>query len=109
MRIAAAATALSLLAALAYAETRTTLSSPRQSPPNSGLTLHVTARETVVDVTVTDSHGNPVHDLKREDFSIKEDGKPQPLRSFKEYGAPAPATNAVASPPKLPPHVYTNL
>ena len=109
MRIAAVATALSLVAVFAYAENLTTLTSRRQPPPESGLTLHVTARETVVDVTVTDSHGNPIHDLKREDFTIKEDGKPQPLRSFQEYGGVVVAASAVARPPKLPPHVYTNL
>jgi VWFA-related protein len=108
MRIAAVTTALTLVTIFTYAETRTTLTSPRQPPPDSGLTLHITARETVVDVTVTDSHGNPIHGLKREDFLIKEDGKPQPLRSFQEYGAAAPATT-VASRPKLPPNTYTNL
>jgi VWFA-related protein len=108
MRIAAVASALTLLAALAYAETRTTLTSPHQPPSDSGLTLHVTTRETVVDVTVTDSHGNPIHGLTRDDFTIKEDGKPQSLRSFNEYGSPT-VTPTSASLPKLPPHVYTNL
>ena len=72
MRIAAVATALSLVAVFAYAETRTTLTSPRQTPPDSGLTLHITTREIVLDVSVTDAHGKPVHGLKREDFALKE-------------------------------------
>ncbi len=104
MRIAAAATALSLVAVFAYAETRSTLTSLRQPPSDSGLTLHVTTREIVVDVTVTDAHGNPIHGLKREDFALKEDGKPQPIRGFEEFGK-----HVVAAPPKLPPNVYTNV
>jgi hypothetical protein len=46
-------------------------------------TLRVYSRETIVDVTVTDSSGNPVHGLTR-DFTIKEDSHPQPIRSFRE-------------------------
>jgi VWFA-related protein len=70
-------------------------------------TIKVTARETVVDVTVTDAKGNPVHGLRRADFTVKEDGKVQPIRSFDEFGrsTPEPTTQA---PPKLPPNVYSN-
>src|ERR1700679_1898618 len=67
-------------------------------------TLKVYSRETIVDVTVTDAKGNPVHGLKQEDFTVKEDNKPQPIKSFAEYGS-----HAVPEPPKLPPNVYTNL
>ena len=36
-----------------------------------------------VDVIVTDRQGNPVHDLKLEDFEIHEDGKPQKAETFR--------------------------
>jgi VWFA-related protein len=36
-----------------------------------------------VDVIVTDKQGNPVHDLKQEDFEVTEDGKPQTIQTFK--------------------------
>jgi VWFA-related protein len=36
-----------------------------------------------VDVIVTDKQGNPVHDLKQEDFEVTEDGKPQAIQTFK--------------------------
>ena len=36
-----------------------------------------------VDVIVTDRQGNPVHDLKQEDFEVTEDGKPQAIQTFK--------------------------
>jgi VWFA-related protein len=67
-------------------------------------TLKVYSRETVVDVTVTDAKGNPVHGLKQEDFTVKEDGKQQSIRSFEEYGS-TPRQPL----PKLPANVYTNL
>jgi VWFA-related protein len=66
-------------------------------------TIKVTARETVVDVTVTDAKGNPVHGLTQADFTVKEDGKEQPIRSFHEYGS-----EVVPSPEKLPPNTYSN-
>jgi VWFA-related protein len=76
-----------------------------QSPqPTPAPTLKVYARETIVDVTVTDSKGNPVHGLTQSDFTIKEDNKPQPIRSFEEFG-----TQTAKILPKLPPGVYTNL
>jgi VWFA-related protein len=36
-----------------------------------------------VDVIVTDKQGNPVHDLRQEDFEVTEDGKPQTIQTFK--------------------------
>jgi len=75
-------------------------------PQSSVPTLHVTTREIVVDVEVTDANGNPVHGLKQSDFSIEENGKPQPIRSFREFGTEIPV--AEPAPPKLPLGVYTN-
>jgi hypothetical protein len=68
-------------------------------------TLKVTSRLTLVDVTATDSKGKPVHGLTAADFTVKEDGKPQAISSFEEYGAERPS----AAPPRLPPNVYTKL
>jgi VWFA-related protein len=36
-----------------------------------------------VDVIVSDRQGNPVGDLKQEDFEVTEDGKPQSIQTFK--------------------------
>lgn len=74
------------------------------APPASPLKVY--ARETIVDVTVTDAEGNAVHGLTRGDFTVKEDGKQQPLKSFQEFGAERPATQV--APRQLPPDVYTN-
>jgi VWFA-related protein len=75
--------------------------------PDTGIqTIHVTSREIVVDVMVTDDKGEPVRGLKQSDFTLKENDKPQPIRSFKESGSDTPAPE----PPevKLPAGVYTN-
>jgi VWFA-related protein len=79
---------------------------PSSAPGPAVQTLHVTTREIVVDVLVTDDHGRPVHGLKQSNFSIAENGKPQPIRSFKEYTS----ANQPPEPPqvKLPAGVYTN-
>src|SRR5205823_2776973 len=36
-----------------------------------------------VDVIVSDKTGNPVNDLRQQDFEVSEDGKPQTIQSFK--------------------------
>ena len=73
-------------------------------------TLQVYSRETIVDVLVTDKDGHPVHNLKPSDFTVTEDGKPQPIRSFLETSKDIPlSTEASVSLRKLPPNTYTNL
>ena len=39
-------------------------------------TFRSNAELVLVNVTVRDKSGNPVHDLKREDFTVMEDSKP---------------------------------
>ena len=85
-----------------------TAASPQGAPQSSGITLRVTSRETVVDVTVTDAKGQPIHNLRQSDFTVKEDGKPQALQSFQEYKeADKPPAERIT--PKLPTNVYNNL
>jgi VWFA-related protein len=87
------------------AESKTAVAAPA-SEQSSAATLQVYSRLTVVDVTVMDAKGMPVQGLKESDFTIKEDGKPQPVRNFQEVREDLPL--AVSAPPKLPPNVYTN-
>lgn len=75
------------------------------SPGTTIPTLKVETKLTVEDVTVTDAQRRPVHGLMRSDFTIKEDGKPQTLRDFEEYGAEKPAQS---TPADLPANTYTN-
>jgi len=64
----------------------------------------VYSRLTTVDTTVTDAAGNPVQGLKQSDFTLFEDGKPQPIHNFEEV-----IEVGVPPLPPLPPNVYTNL
>jgi VWFA-related protein len=76
--------------------------SPQPAP--TAPTIHVYSRETIVDVLVTDDKGQPVRGLTHSDFTVEEDGHPQPIRSFSEYDKTTPPP-----PPRtLPPNTYTN-
>ena len=51
-------------------------------PPPQGPTFRVRVDYVEVDVVVTDRAGNLVRDLKKEDFQVLEDGKPQSISTF---------------------------
>ena len=56
----------------------------QRQPPAPKQPIFRTGINTVrVDVIVTDRQGNPVTDLKLEDFEIQEDGKPQKAETFR--------------------------
>jgi VWFA-related protein len=74
------------------------LPNPKNPTLSGTATLHVTSRLTLVDVTVTDSEGHAVHGLKRSDFTVLEDGKPQPIRNFQEVGAERPGASSTIAP-----------
>lgn len=78
-----------------------------QVSSDSGIsTLTVVTKLTVEDVTVTDAKGAPVRGLNESEFTIKEDGKLQPIKNFQEYDSEKPSLQE--APPQLPPNVYTN-
>jgi Ca-activated chloride channel homolog len=54
---------------------------------NAGATLKVDVKLVNVFVTVTDGHGAPVGGLKKEDFALLEDGKPQTISVFDKESA----------------------
>lgn len=68
-------------------------------------TLQAGTQLVVVDVVVKDKNGNPVRNLPKSAFSIKEDKKPQTIQTFDEHHAGPPQQVAQ---PQLPPGVYTN-
>jgi VWFA-related protein len=78
-------------------------SQPQSTPP----VLKVKTRMVVVDVVARNSKGDPVTDLKPEDFNLVEDGKPQKISSF-SFQHPEPHANTLQA-PILPPNTYNNL
>src|SRR6185369_4186704 len=55
----------------------------------------------LVNVTVRDKNGSPVRDLKREDFTILEDNKPQQVISFDLENTDAVLSTAATEAPLL--------
>lgn len=61
-----------------------------------------------IDVAVLDAHRRPVPDLTAADFTVLEDGKPQPIVAFEELGAPDPDGSLVPWMREVAPDVRTN-
>jgi VWFA-related protein len=78
--------------------------SPAQAPEARKPELVVpTAVEVVrLEVVVTEKRGHPRAGLRREDFVVLEDGKPQPIVQFQAFARPQPAPPALPSPAVAP-------
>ena len=78
--------------------------SPQEAEQVAGLSIRVSSRLVLVDVVVTDKHGQPVLGLKPTDFTVTEKGKPQKISVF------TPPNQPSANPPArtLAPGVYSN-
>lgn len=77
----------------------------QESPPTP--VFRATTRLVLVDVVVTDHHGQFIPGLKASDFTVLEDGKPQSMSGFTVHVAPG-TPNRAHPPLKLPPHQYAN-
>jgi VWFA-related protein len=55
---------------------------PPQEPERTGARVKVSTEIVLVNVVARDKHGNVIKDLKREDFTVFEDGKKQDVASF---------------------------
>lgn len=75
-----------------------------QSPQQSQSVLRATTRLVILDVVATDEKGQPVPDLKAEEFTVLEDGKPQHMIDF-SFQRPTMTPRAAV---KLAPNVVTN-
>jgi VWFA-related protein len=64
-------------------------------------TFHTTTELVLVNVTVRDRNGNPVPDLKREDFTVLEDNKRQQVISFDLENTDAVLSTAATEAPLL--------
>jgi VWFA-related protein len=82
-----------------------------QAPnPQQETLIRSTVRLVQVSVVVEDKKGNPVTDLKPEDFTVLDEGKPQKIVFFTPATPPAPEpkTQAVPRASLLPPNAFTN-
>ncbi len=70
--------------------------------------IKANTRAVAVDVVVTKGQDEPVTALRKQDFVLMEDGKPQAIDFFEEHTVPI-ASAVLAPQPALPPHVYTNV
>ena len=75
-----------------------------QDATTSSPVIQVTTRLVQISVVVHDKHGDPVTDLKQEDFVLKDAGKPQPIKLF----VTSWATPAAAALKPLPPNIFSN-
>src|SRR5437660_11019634 len=64
-------------------------------------TFHSRSELVLVNVTVRDKNGNPVRDLKREDFTVMEDNKAQQVVSFDLENTDAVLSTATTEAPLL--------
>ncbi len=80
---------------------------PAANPTPPTATIQVNARQVVLDVVVTDTHGQPVKGLKQSDFTLTEDGAPQTLSSFTERDSVADQLAAPLLPP-LPANTFAD-
>ncbi|ADW68320.1 VWA domain-containing protein [Granulicella tundricola] len=79
----------------------------QQAPATA--TLRTRARLVVLDVVVTDKNKNPIHGLKKDDFTVLESNNPQKVGSFEEHAALTAAQAASAPPPpNFGPGIFTN-
>lgn len=66
-----------------WAQSQSPVSAPAPTAPTS--TLKVNSRLVLVDVTVTDAQGKPVHGLTRPEFQILDNNRPQKISTFEEH------------------------
>jgi VWFA-related protein len=77
---------------------------PAQAPSDQPVVLHSSTRLVQISVVVHDRKGQPVPDLKKEEFSLIEKGTPQNISVFSVDSTARRPTVA----PTLPPHNFTN-
>ena len=67
--------------------TPTASAQPATQPDAAPYTVHVTTRLVVLDMVVVNKKGEVIHDLKRENFHVQEEGTPQTIEHFEASGA----------------------
>src|SRR5260370_1160915 len=87
---------------------------PQTQPQQPQYRVHVTSELVLVNVVVRDKKGNLVRDLKKEDFTLLEDGKRQNISTFDfenvdelATAGAAEATVSGAAHPRWPAHRHS--
>jgi VWFA-related protein len=78
---------------------------PTPNAPATAPTIKVETRVVVVDVVVTDDHGDAIVGLDKKNFQINEEGAPQIISSFEEHKSAQPVQIKL---PQMPANVFTN-
>jgi VWFA-related protein len=79
----------------------------QQSGPDGALgTLKVQSSTVVEDVVVTDRRGHPITGLRKDDFQIYENGKPQNITFFEPH---FPSVSTAQPAPTLSPNTFSNI
>ena len=84
---------LRLSTLLLFLSATTLLQAQTPQPSLPITTLNTRSQLVILDVVVTDTRQNPIHDLKASDFDILEDTAPQQIKSFEEHTAASPPAN----------------
>lgn len=63
------------------------LSSADSGPDASTITLKQDVHNVILDVIVTDKHGNPIHSLDKNHFKVMENGISQDISFLEEHSA----------------------
>jgi VWFA-related protein len=82
--------------AAAMLPAQTPATPPAQVTAAPAPAVRVQTRLVVLDVLVTDSHGNPVKSLTLNDFQLREDGAVRALKTAEEHGDGAPDVKLVS-------------
>jgi VWFA-related protein len=94
---------LLILSPVSIAAQQTNPATPNPATNQQPPVIHSTTRLVQLSVIAQDGKGEPITGLKKEDFSLFDEGKPQAI-SFFSCGTPAPST----PPPALPSNYFTN-
>jgi VWFA-related protein len=98
---------LALISSAAAAQSKTS-SKTIAKPNDKDLVLRVQVRRVPVDVVVLDKQGNPILGLKKNDFVVKEDSRPQHVLTFDWFDGSAPSFVPPKA-PAMPVNTFINL
>jgi len=91
-----------VLATVILSSTPLATSPQNRKKPDDGQ-VKLKAELVQIDVLITDKDGKPVSGLKREDFELLDNNKPQPITHFSyEESNPGPVKNSPAGQPPIP-------